>query len=213
MSKRNILIGVGLAGMIFVILFNQVYVFARPIYMSISLSENVAPPKAPTVLGKVKVQLEASGCKLQEGNIRLRFDYFLDPSALGYSIHHVYVIDEASPVWLAGYKGTVSPDGTPVNQADYDTWVSSLPHIWRDNPFVCVFVYIDPTMTDLQIATKAVNILNEAYQYWGIKHDMRGFRTSESAKSNKTLTPEQITLYQSKLTDILNRKAVFTLAP
>lgn len=196
--------------------YNRVDVQASKQSIGLSITQGIHEAediKAPPVYGKAYVHLEESGCKIQDGNIRLRFDYYLDPSAVGYEKHHVYVIDETSKEFLAGYQGKVDERRNPLDQKDYDNWVNSLPHIWHNNPFVCVFVYVPPTLTDKEIQDKATAILNEAYRHWAVGLDMRGFRTAESAMTVKELTPTEKTTYDTKLTNLVNRKEVFDLAP
>ncbi len=204
---------------ILTVAYMPVSISASQSFLSLSVSQGgqtntiTEIPKAPPVYGKVSVKLEESGSIIQKGNIRLRFDYFLDPSAPGYDIHNVYVIDETSKEFLAGYLGKLDKEGNPVNPIDYQKWEDSLPHVWRNNPFVCVFVYVPPTITDTELQDKATTILNEAYRYWIIGLDMRGFRTAESVMTVKELTETEKVTYETKLASIKVSKEVFSLAP
>ena len=110
--------------------------------------------------------LEPSGCYVEDGKISLRIDMFLDPSDANYYREHVYVIDETSKEYQAGYKGKLDKDEQPVDFADYDKWLNGLPHIWRDNPFHSHFINVDANTSDAEIKQKIEDTLDYFYSFY-----------------------------------------------
>ena len=110
--------------------------------------------------------LEPSGCIVDQNQVRLRIDMFLTPEDPYYSRFHVFVIDEKSPEFLAGYPGVLDKDGKPVDRADYDKWWANLPHIWQDNPFHSHFIYLSPTVNDTDVKQKITDTLTYFYGFY-----------------------------------------------
>lgn len=108
--------------------------------------------------------LGPSGCAVVKNRPRLRLDLYLSPTDPYYQ--QVYVVDETSPEFLAGYKGKVDADGIPLDQADYDKWWDDLPHIWRDTPFHSHFIYIEPSATDEIVKQRITDVLTYFYGFY-----------------------------------------------
>lgn len=101
-----------------------------------------------------------------KGKVAVVVSYYLDPLDLYYYKHYVYVVDENSPEYLLGYPGKVNEIGEPLDQKQYDTWYSSLPRIWRNNPFHNHVLYFDADVTDEEIKAKIAEAGNYFYQFW-----------------------------------------------
>lgn len=106
-------------------------------------------------------EVNDTGCSLAKGLIKVRVDMYLEPDDPGYDEHYVNVPDESSKEFKAGYKGETEADGRPKDMDDYKAWLGSLPHIWRNNPFVCHFVYVGHEATTEQLTSMAQAALDE----------------------------------------------------
>ncbi len=150
-----------------------------------------------------KVKIEPSGCVIHKGKIQIRLSMYLDPIDPRYSEHHVYVVDETSQKWKNGYKGAKNPDGSPI-QADYDAWIASLPHVWRDNPFNNHFIYVDADIPVADVKSQAQAYLNEFFTGWSEGKDMGAVWHSKPRPQfvSKTLTPMQLATVQTRLDQI-----------
>ncbi len=161
---------------------------------------------------KAYAQMETSGCCIHKGNIQLRFDLFLEPDAPGYDIHYVQVVDTESEEYLKGYQGEVDKEtGEPLDWDEYNKWWNSLPLVWRNNPFHCVFIFVDATTTDEYIKQKIDAILEQAYKYWILNiYDMQG---AYKVLPLDGLVDEQVLSAKSeqetKLDDLVNRASEF----
>lgn len=107
-------------------------------------------------------KIEPSGCGEHHGNVKIRLDFYLDPTDVRYEERHTLV----PVIPPEGYPGKVDEEGIPINQADYDTWLVSLPHIWQLAPFHSHFIYADPDVTDAEIQKIANFHLVNFYQAW-----------------------------------------------
>lgn len=98
------------------------------------------------------IQFAPSGTHVDsKGNLKIRLDFIPGPEDKSYAEQRVYVVDEASKEFLAGYKGKLNADNTPVNQVDYDIWWNNLPRIWRTNPALSAFITIPPSLSVSQL--------------------------------------------------------------
>lgn len=126
---------------------------------------------------------------------------YLEPTDPRYSEHHVFVVDETSPKFSAGYHGMKDP----INQEDYQKWIDTLPHVWRDNPFHNHFVFVDSDITDGQVKKLVSDCLSEFFsvwsrgksilKYWQVKVDKPAFMP-------KVLTSKELEDCESKLAQI-----------
>jgi len=150
------------------------------------------------------IKIEPSGCYIHKGRIQVRLCFYLEPTDPRYNEHHVYVVDETSQEWLGGYKGKVDAMSSPINQADYDTWIASLPHVWRDNPFHNHFIFIDADTTDSEILKQAQDAFQEFFDGWCKGKDMADVQHSKvrPAFVAKVLTAYQQLTCQNKLSQI-----------
>lgn len=151
-----------------------------------------------------KVKIEPSGCCINKGWIQVRLSMYLEPTDPRYNEHHVFVVDETSRKWLNGYKGVVDTMGSPVDQANYDAWIDSLPHIWRDNPFNNHFIYVDETDSNATILLKIEAAFTEFFNGWSQYKEMEEVWHSKARPQlvSKTLTLTQITAANTRLTQI-----------
>jgi hypothetical protein len=118
-------------------------------------------------------RIEPSGVGEYHGNVMVRFSMFLELGDARYDEHHVYVVDETCPIWLAGYKGEVDGEGNPIDRAAYDAWVATCRHYWRDNPFHNHFIYADPDVTDAEVIALAEFHLPNFYEAWRLGKTIR----------------------------------------
>lgn len=96
--------------------------------------------------------INKSGCGVHKGNVKVRLDFFLEPTDPRYDERYLYLVDVTSGEYLAGYPGKVDEFGDPVDQEDYDKWWDALPRIWQNTPFHSHFVYFgsDVTQDDIK---------------------------------------------------------------
>jgi len=106
-------------------------------------------------------KLEPTGCGIHKGRIKLRLDFFLNPDDPNYDKHHIYV----PVIPEEGYLGKVEVDGSPTNQKDYEVWLDSLPHIWRNNPFHSHFIYPDKNASNTDVKAEMERVLNYFYAF------------------------------------------------
>ena len=107
------------------------------------------------------------------GNVRVKLSFFLEPTDDRYDEHHVYVVDETCPIFQAGYHGKADAEGNSVDDADYEAWLDTCRHIWRDNPFHNHFINVDPKKTDADIKALAKFHAPNFYESWKKKKTMR----------------------------------------
>ena len=87
-------------------------------------------------------RINKTGCHVRKGNCQIRLDFYLEPTDPRYADRYLHLVDTTSPEYLAGYKGEVDEFGNPKDQADYDAWLASLPHVWTNTPFHTHFIYL-----------------------------------------------------------------------
>jgi hypothetical protein len=110
-------------------------------------------------------KIEPSGTQVRGNKVVIRVDLYLNPDDAYYDKTHVYVIDENSPDFLAGYLGKVDKDGIPRDEADYQKWIDGLPRIWQDNPFHTHFLNFSPDATDAEIKVEIERTLDYFYSF------------------------------------------------
>ncbi len=146
-------------------------------------------------------KLESSGCGIRMGRVQLRISMYLEPSDPYYDRHYVYV-----PVFpKGGYPGGVDEVCMPKSQADFDAWVLSLPHIWRNNPFHNHFVYVDPDITDSAIRQLLTESLNEFFDIWAKGKDILKVWKPKNRFKVGDMSPVNIANCQTKVEDIISR--------
>jgi len=91
----------------------------------------------------MRIAFEPSGTHLKGDSLKIRLDLFPDVGEKSYAQNYVYV----PVIPVGGYPGKVGADGSPASQKAYDTWLAGLPHIWRLNPCLSVFVRVDENIT------------------------------------------------------------------
>lgn len=93
---------------------------------------------------------------------QVRMDFFLDSSDIGYDKQHVQ-----APIFpVGGYTGENDTNGQPVDMGKYNTWKSSLPTKWVDNPFHVHFVQFNSDVKDEEILFVAAIAMSWAYEKW-----------------------------------------------
>jgi len=100
-------------------------------------------------------KVNPTGCNERYGTVQVRFDCHLEQTDPGYADHRVTV----PVIPPGGYSGKVNDNGNPVDVADYNKWVASLPTETRDNPFCCHFRCFSPDVTDEEIVKAGEEIL------------------------------------------------------
>lgn len=114
--------------------------------------------------GMAYAQVNKSGCHVHNGNCQIRLDFYLEPEDVRYYDRYLYLVDETSPEYLAGYPGEVDKDGNPVDQAEYDKWWEGLPRVWVNTPFHSHFVYLPADFTEDDIKAQIDIHLGNFYQ-------------------------------------------------
>jgi len=94
--------------------------------------------------------------------VQVRFSFYLEPGDVRYGEHHVNlpVVPEG------GYPGKKDEHGIAKSEAAYKAWRGGLPTKWQTNPFHNHFVYVDPEMSDEEIAAIGDELLPVFYAEW-----------------------------------------------
>ncbi len=111
----------------------------------------------------MQIVFNSSGTHIHKDALKIRLDLYPSETDKSYAQNYIYV-----PVIPAeGYQGKVYPEGTiikqyndiddkyydqdmsgmPIDNEAYDKWIKSLPHIWKLNPCLSVFVKVDENIT------------------------------------------------------------------
>lgn len=107
-----------------------------------NLSVKAAIPQA--LNADAKIIFNPTGTNLTKDQLQIRLDIYFGETSKTYSQQYVFAIDETSKEFLVGYKGIDDP-------IEFQNWLDSLPHIWRLNPAICLFIDIDNTTSLLNI--------------------------------------------------------------
>lgn len=111
-------------------------------------------------------KINKTGCGENRGTVEIRYDCYLSRDDAGNEEHYVTVPDfENNPP----YAGALGEMGVPVDMADYQNWVASLPTITRNNPFCCHFRQFPETVTEQEILEHGEQILDMALQNHSMK--------------------------------------------
>ena len=98
---------------------------------------------------------------VHKGRVQVVNSFYLEPTDPNYDKCQAYV-----PIFPPeGYPGKVDKEGNPAKQADYDTWVDGLPHVWQNNPFHNHVLYFDKDTDDATIKAKIEEALNYFYTF------------------------------------------------
>lgn len=114
-------------------------------------------------------KIEPTGCAVRKGKVQLRFSFYLEPGDARYEEHHVRV----PVIPEGGYPGKAGIMGQPVDEAEYKTWIESLPKKWQNNPFHNHFVYVDAETTDTEIKQLLSDSLMEFYGIWSMGEEIQ----------------------------------------
>ena len=109
-----------------------------------------------------QVKIEQSGCCERHGLCQVRLAMYLEPGDYGYERCHIRV----PVIPEGGYTGAVDTMGSPVDQADYDAWINSLPKVRQLNPFHNHFLHLEPDVTDQEIEDLMAFHLPNFYEAW-----------------------------------------------
>lgn len=107
-------------------------------------------------------KIEPTGCEEWHGNVKVRLAFYLEPDDARYDERH-YLVPIIPP---EGYPGEVDVRGNPIDRADYDAWIESLPKEWVLAPFHNHFLYLPPDVTEDIIIAKANFHLPNFYAAW-----------------------------------------------
>lgn len=83
------------------------------------------------------------------GHLKIRLDFYPLEGTKAYEQQYVYMPIEPLPP----YPGSVDKEGNPVDWDDYNAWYDGLPHEWRLNPALCLFVKVDSLTTIAELET------------------------------------------------------------
>ena len=97
-----------------------------------------------------------------KGLVKLRIDFLLEPDDARYDERYTYV----PVIPKEGYPGLVDKEGTPLNQADYDLWLASLPHYWRDDPFHSHILRFEPDVSQETVEASILFHIPNFYKAW-----------------------------------------------
>ncbi len=91
----------------------------------------------------MQIVFNSSGTHVHKDALKVRLDLYPSETDKSYSQNYIYV----PVIPETGYPGKVDKEGNPINQEDYKKWLDSLPHIWKLNPCLSVFVKVDENIT------------------------------------------------------------------
>jgi len=115
---------------------------------------NVALAADVTLDTGLTIVVEPSGTHIDEdGNLKVRLDFYPEPGAKSYASQHVQVPDTNNPQYKAGYQGKVSSEGNPIDELDYAKWIGGIPKVWVINPCLSHFVTVPPDVTADELAS------------------------------------------------------------
>jgi len=89
----------------------------------------------------MKIAFSIPSTQVDKGYLFGRADLFPEPGDQTYDLHYVYV----PVIGDNKYEGALDKFGRPIDAEDYQKWVDSLPHIWRVNPALCLFIKLPET--------------------------------------------------------------------
>ncbi len=87
--------------------------------------------------------INKTGCCERNGNLQIRFDFYLEKDDPRYS-------DCLVDVPISEYDGKVDEDGNPIKE-EYDAWLAKVEKVKQLTPFHSHFAYFDPDVTDDEI--------------------------------------------------------------
>jgi hypothetical protein len=91
----------------------------------------------------MQILFNQSGTNLHKEALSVRLDLYPDPADRTYARQYIFV----PVIPPEGFPGEVDASGVPVDRASYESWLAGLPHIWKLNPAVCIFVRVDENVT------------------------------------------------------------------
>jgi hypothetical protein len=98
------------------------------------------------------IRFEPSGTHVDEqGNLKIRLDFYPGPEDKSYALQHVEAVDEKSAEYQAGYKGELDKNGNPVDEKAYQEWLDKLPNAWVTTPTLCHFLTVKPDITKTEL--------------------------------------------------------------
>lgn len=150
-------------------------------------------------------KIETTGISVRNGKVQLRFSFYLEPGDARYEEHHVQV----PVIPPEGYTGTVDAEGLPVDQADFDAWLESLPKVWQVNPFHNHFMRVSPDVTDAEIAKLLEDSLDEFYGMWSGGEDIVRTWRPKGREESGDMSPANIRRCELKGLDIAKRAKAF----
>jgi len=152
-------------------------------------------------------RVNKTGCTVRKGNCQIRLDFYLESTDPRYADRHLYLVDTTSAEYLAGYRGEVDEHGIPKDQAAYDAWLDSLPHVWQNTPLHSHFIYLPADFTEEDIKAEIDIHLANFYQAFqerwdevagGMRH---GWATDTRIGPTDYSKMESETEYDTKVAD------------
>jgi len=135
---------------------------------------------------------------------------YLEPTDYGYERHHIQV----PVIPEGGYIGKIDAEGSPVDQADYDNWIASLPKVWQNNPFHNHFIHCEPDVTDGEIQAQMAFHLPNFYVAWCAGKTIRSgwdVKTRIRPKHYDKIDPQNYDLRKTQcLTRVEGVKSILT---
>jgi len=145
----------------------------------------------------------------RHGNLDIDIAMYLDKKDYGYEVHYVDV-----PVFDgAKYKGETDKLGIPVNQDEYQAWVSKLPKVKQLNPFHTHRLHFDPSLvTEDKIKASMDFHLPNFFEAWKSGKTIRsGWDTNTRTRPTryeKLETPQAFDVRQSLVLQRVSEFAV-----
>jgi len=150
-------------------------------------------------------RIEPTGISVRHGKVQLRFSFYLEPDDARYEEHHIQV----PVIPPEGYPGELDAEGNPVDFADYEDWINSLPRVWRNNPFHNHFVRVSPDVTDAEISNLMRDSLAEFYGMWSRGEDIVRTWKPKVREMPGDMSAENLERCALKGLDIANRAKQF----
>ncbi len=107
------------------------------------------------------IKFNPTGTHVQNGYLKIRLDIYPETTDKTYSIHHIFVPDETSEEFQAGYQGKLDAEGNPTNPVAYQKWIDALPHVWKLNPMLCHFITVPENITLVELQSQIKGMLTK----------------------------------------------------
>lgn len=90
------------------------------------------------------IQFNPAGTHVDDGQLKVRFDFYPTEKAATYESQHLYVPTES-------YPGKVDKNGDPIDLIDYQLWLDNVSYEWVTYPALIVYIKVAESTTKEQL--------------------------------------------------------------